>query len=63
MTVATAKKLEKEVKELKREMAVLKAAVLAKDPEGEYRPEFVREIRRLTKKTPDRAYKKGAFSR
>ncbi len=34
MTVATAKKLEKEVKELKREVAVLKAAVLAKDLGG-----------------------------
>lgn len=63
MTVATAKKLEREVKELKREVAILKAAFLEKDSEGEYRPEFVREIRRLTKKAPTKTYKKGAFSR
>ena len=63
MTVATAKKLEREVKKLKREVAVLKAAVLVKDPEGEYHPEFVREIRRLAKTTPTRTYRKGVFSK
>lgn len=63
MTTATAKKLEREVQELKREVAVLRAAVLIKDPEGEYRPEFVREIRRLAKKTPARIFKKGVFSK
>ena len=45
----TAKLLEKKVNSLSREVASLRAAFFAtaafeKDPEGEYRPEFVRRV-------------------
>lgn len=63
VTIATAKKIAKEIKELRKDVAILKAAVLARDPEGDYRPEFIREIQRLAKQKPTRVYKKGVFSK
>ena len=43
----TINKLTREINVVKREVAVLRSFainVMGKDPEGEYRPEFVREI-------------------
>ena len=40
-------KLERELKSVKREVSILRSFAIGlagKDPEGEYRPEFVREI-------------------
>lgn len=46
-TQATLEKLNKEMKEVKHELRILRSfaiSIAGKDPEGEYRPEFVREI-------------------
>ena len=45
----TTKTLEKQVSELKQEVRLLRSAVIGivgKDPEGEYRPEFVKRIKK-----------------
>lgn len=44
MIVATAKRLEHEIQTLRKDVAMLKAAVLARDPEGEYRASFVKKM-------------------
>ena len=49
---ATLEKLNTELKEVKREISILRSfaiSIAGKDPEGEYRPEFVREIMRASK--------------
>lgn len=63
MTVEVARKLERELVALRKEVAILRAAVLPHDEEGEYRSLFVREVRRLARQKPSRIYRKGAFSR
>jgi len=49
-------KLDRELKHMKRDVDILRSfaiGIVGKDPEGEYRPEFVREILRASKeKTP-----------
>ena len=61
--MVTIRQIEREVTVLKKEVADMKVAVLSmlKDPEGEYRPEFVRRILGALKKHPRHEYKKGAF--
>ncbi len=52
MTQEVEEKLNREVSDLKREMGMLRSfliGALAKDEEGEYRPEFVKKILRLSK--------------
>jgi hypothetical protein len=48
------KTIEKKLNSLTREMAMLRsvlmAAIAEKDPEGEYRPEFVKRMLALTKR-------------
>ena len=48
------------VKELKREIELLRSFVIGqagKDPEGEYRPEFVRRILKAAKEKPKYEFK------
>lgn len=50
MVQATLEKLTKNVSELKKEFKILRSFVIGaigKDKEGEYRPEFVKKIRKL----------------
>lgn len=51
--MATVKQLEYEVVNLKQELAEVRAILTTclSDPEGEYRPAFVRRVRRLLQKT------------
>jgi len=52
MTQKTAEKLNREVSNLRREIEMLRSfliGTLAKDEEGEYRPEFVKRILCLSK--------------
>ena len=53
---STLDKLENEIKNVKREVNILRSfaiVIAGKDPEGEYRPEFVREIlRAVNEKAP-----------
>ena len=47
MVNMTTRTLEKEVSELKKEVKLLRSAVIGivgRDPEGEYRPEFVKAV-------------------
>ena len=57
----TTKTLEKEVSELKREVKLLRSAVIGiigeKDPEGEYRPEFVKSVLKAMKEPAIYTYK------
>lgn len=50
----TTKALEKQVNELTQQIVILRSAVISvvgeRDPEGEYRPEFVRRILKLARK-------------
>ncbi len=53
MTQKTIEKLNQEVSVLKREVKSLRsliAGIIKKDREGEYRPEFVKKVLRLSKK-------------
>ncbi|MDP3726389.1 MAG: hypothetical protein Q8R36_04295 [bacterium] len=64
----TTKTLEKEVGELKKEVKLLRSVVIGiigeKDPEGEYRPEFVRSVLKAMKEAPAYTYKgKGSLVR
>ena len=47
--------MEKQINDLTREVAMLRSVLMAttagKDPEGEYRPEFVKKMLALVKKT------------
>lgn len=60
MTQETIEKFNQEISNLKREMRMLRSfliGVLAKDSEGEYRPEFVRKILRLSKEKGEFIFK------
>lgn len=59
MTIQTAEKIYREVKELRKETEFLKSAVLSvlKDSEGEYKPAFVRRILKLAAGKPKQLYK------
>ena len=51
----TLNKLNHEIKDMKHEIDMLRSfaiSVMGKDPEGEYRPEFVREIMRASSEKP-----------
>lgn len=68
MTTQTlVKKLNKEVSTLRRDMEIIKKAVLAsyRDPEGEYRPSFIKKMqKRMASKGPVYRYTtKEAFLR
>lgn len=52
MTQEVAEKLNREVSNLKSEIGMLRSfiiGVLAKDQEGEYRPEFIKKVLQLSK--------------
>ena len=55
------KTIEKELTSLKREVASLRSLVVSvvtrKDPEGEYKPEFVREVLKATKEPANHTFK------
>lgn len=60
MTQKTAEKLNRKISDLKREMGMLRSfliGTLAKNQEGEYRPEFVKRILRLSKKKAEFTFK------
>ena len=61
----TISKLSKEIKEVKREIGILRSfamGTMGKDPEGEYRPEFVRHILRALNEKPTFAFRgKSSF--
>jgi len=49
------KKIDSEIKNLRREVGVLRSAIisiLGRDREGKYRPEFVKEVLLASKETP-----------
>jgi len=52
--------IEKQLRDLTFEVRMLRSAVIGligeRDPEGEYRPEFVRKVLKAMKETPTRAY-------
>jgi hypothetical protein len=53
--VKTQEELQKDVENLTEEVALLRSAVIGligEDPEGEYLPEFVEEVLRLSKEEP-----------
>lgn len=59
MTTQTlVRNLQKEVKTLKREVAFLAATVFSipEDDEGEYKPQFVKEVLRTAKQKPKKIY-------
>jgi hypothetical protein len=55
MLAKSKKNMEKQLNDLTREVAMLRSVVMGtiteKDPEGEYRPEFVKKMLALVKKT------------
>lgn len=58
----TAKMLQKKTRELEREVELLRSFMigqLGKDPEGEYKPEFVKEILKAAKEKPKYEFKDG----
>ncbi len=61
----TAKTIEKKVAKLSREVATLRSLVIrivcekAKDPEGEYRPEFVRSVLKEIKEPSPHTFTTG----
>lgn len=59
MTTQTAEKIYKEVRELRKETEFLKSAVLSilRDPEGEYKPAFVRRMLKLAAEKPKKLYR------
>lgn len=59
MTTQTAEKIYREVKELRKETEFLKSAVLSAlhDPEGEYKPSFVRKLLKQAIERPKKIYK------
>lgn len=54
MSVGTAEKIYKEVKELKKETNSLRELIflILKDPEGEYRDSFVKEVSKKSRSKP-----------
>lgn len=63
----TIKKLNRELQDVKRELRLLRSlaiSVAGKDPEGTYRPEFVRDILRASEEPAEYTFKsKAAFLR
>lgn len=59
MTTQTAEKIYHEVKELRKETSFLKKAVISllRDPEGEYKPAFVRRMLKLAAERPKKLHK------
>lgn len=60
MSQKTAQELNKKISDIKNEMGMLRSfiiGVLAQDQEGEYRPEFVKKILRLSGKKVDITFK------
>ena len=61
MSAVNTEALEKRVNNLAREVAILRSlvsrVVLEKDPEGEYRPSFIRAILKAAKEEPAFEYK------
>lgn len=63
MTQTAIQNLEKEVRTIKKDVALLKIMLThkVKDFEREYRPEFIRKISEAAKERPLCIYKKGEF--
>ncbi len=63
MTTATIQKIKREIKQ--ELMAEFLRPILerSKDPEGEYRKSFVKEVLRAAKRSSTKIYRKGAFLR
>ncbi|MDO8584674.1 MAG: hypothetical protein Q7R85_00950 [bacterium] len=63
MTVVTEKRLLREMSILKRDVAALKTVILAqtKDPEGEYRASFVKEVLKAAKGKARHVYDPKTF--
>ena len=64
MTQATLEKINNSISELKRETAVLRSFVVGavgRDEEGEYRPEFVKEVLSSAKDEKVFAFNKADF--
>ena len=63
MATMPTKALEKKVEHLAREVAALRTMVLRvvreRDPEGEYKPEFVREVLKAAKEPTPYTFKSG----
>jgi len=60
MTQEVEEKLNREVSDLKREMGMFRSfliGALVKEKEGEYRPEFVKKILRLSKEKAELSFK------
>lgn len=59
MTTQIAEKIYKEVRGLRQETEFLKSAVLSilRDPEGEYKPAFVRRMLRIAAERPKKLYR------
>jgi hypothetical protein len=61
----TTKTLEKEVNKLKQEVIILRSLVISivqqpkKDPEGEYKPEFVRSVLKAMKEPATHTFTNG----
>jgi hypothetical protein len=56
----TTKTLQKKTRELEREVELLRSFMigqLGKDPEGEYKPEFVKEALKAAKEKPKHEFK------
>ena len=58
MTVGAAEKIYQEVKELRKETEFLKNVVLSVlgDPEGDYKPSFVRQILKMAAEKPKKLF-------
>ena len=63
MITKTYERMKKEIKQELLQEFVFPILKDAKDPEGEYRPEFVRRILKATKEKPTYIYDSKAFLR
>ncbi|MEX2033472.1 MAG: hypothetical protein WD889_02860 [Candidatus Colwellbacteria bacterium] len=63
MTTATYHKLKREIKKELLEELVYPLLERMKDQEGEYRPEFVREILKAAKEKPTHRYNSKTFAK
>ena len=61
MTTATYRKLKREIKKELLEELVYPLLEKMKDQEGEYRPEFVREVLKAAKEKPTHRYNPKTF--
>lgn len=61
MTTATIQKLKREIKKELFEEFILPMLENSKDPEGEYREDFVREVLKAAKEKPTRKYNPKNF--